>query len=68
MWLNKPQEKEKECSEMAILNVLADLEAEEESLFGMEERWEIWESHLVILVEISKASERELPVIEAKTW
>lgn len=66
--MNKPPEKEKECSEKAILNVLADLEAEEESLFGMEKRLEIWGSHLVILVEVPKASERELPEIEAKTW
>lgn len=68
VWLNKPPEKEKECAEMAILNVLEDLGAEEESLFGKGERLEIWESHLVILVEISKASERELPEIGAKTW
>jgi hypothetical protein len=42
VWLNKPQDKEKECSEMAVLNALTDLGAEEESLFGMEESLEIW--------------------------
>jgi hypothetical protein len=39
VWLNKPLEKEKECSEKPILNVLADLGAEEESLFGIGERF-----------------------------
>jgi hypothetical protein len=64
VWLNKPQKREKRCSEKALINVLSDMEPGDESLFGKGEPLEIWESHLVILIEIPKASERNLPVLD----
>jgi hypothetical protein len=45
------------------LNVLKDVDSTKESLFRLEGTPEIWESHIVILVEILEGSGRELLVL-----
>jgi len=62
--LNKPQEREKGCSQSALIDILSDMELGDKSLFGNGEPLEIWESHLVILVKIPKASRRDLLVLD----
>jgi hypothetical protein len=44
--------------EMEILNILKDMHSTEESLFRLGGTLEIWESHIVILVEILAGSGR----------